>query len=209
MKPLLDAARKWDIATNPRPQALFEAGSAGFQIWCTPEDNPGGVWDEVAGKMTVGAFSKPCAYVGGCFWEWKDELIVGIKLVTDAYLLRDCWLEGIIKYEGSRFFDTPGVHNHVQEIGWCINKVRWLWYKAYGNIDSLLPIFHAKIDKNELLINYKKAFVYHHGYEPKIEVKGSWLYIENRYSAWRLSDLPRMAASLWSGPSLRETLGED
>jgi hypothetical protein len=201
MRPLLDAAQKWDIATNPDPQALFEASSAGFQIWCTPEDNPGGVWVEVKYRMTAGIFSKPCAYVGSCYWEWEEDKVVGIKLETDAYLLRDCWLKGILKYRGKRFFDITSIRNHVLEIGWCINKVRWLWSQAYGNINSLVPIFHAKIDKDEILTNYIKAYAYHHGHEPKIEFKGSWLYIENRYSACRLSDLPGLAASLWSRSS--------
>ena len=38
LKPVLDLARKLDIATNPAPEALFEAGNCGFSIWCTPED---------------------------------------------------------------------------------------------------------------------------------------------------------------------------
>jgi hypothetical protein len=42
MKPVLDLARQLDIATNPDPSAIFEAGSGGFQIWCTPEDHPEG-----------------------------------------------------------------------------------------------------------------------------------------------------------------------
>ena len=31
MKPVLDLARKLDIATNPHPAAIFEVGSGGFQ----------------------------------------------------------------------------------------------------------------------------------------------------------------------------------
>lgn len=31
MKPILDKARDFDIATNPVPEALFDAGSAGFR----------------------------------------------------------------------------------------------------------------------------------------------------------------------------------
>jgi len=60
MQPVLDLARRLDIATNPEPQAIFEAGTAGFQIWCTPADHPKG-WEGVV--MTAGAFSKPCEYV--------------------------------------------------------------------------------------------------------------------------------------------------
>ena len=39
MKPVLDLARKLDIATNPDPAAIFEAGSGGFQVWCTPRSS--------------------------------------------------------------------------------------------------------------------------------------------------------------------------
>jgi hypothetical protein len=59
MAPLLEAAREFDIATNPHPAALFEAGSAGLQIWCTPTDSPGGLWEQV--QMDAGAF-------GGSSW---------------------------------------------------------------------------------------------------------------------------------------------
>jgi hypothetical protein len=155
MKPLLDAARKWDIATNPDPQALFEAGSAGFQIWCTSEDNPGGVWDKVKGEMVAGAFSKLCAYMGGCYWEWEGEEIIGLKLETDAYFLRDCWLNGKIKYEGDRFFDTLGIHNHAQEIEWCIGKIQWLWLEAYKNSSPLPGIIVEKADAQ--MVYYKAA----------------------------------------------------
>jgi len=32
LAPVLQKARELDIATNPAPEAVFEAGSAGFQI---------------------------------------------------------------------------------------------------------------------------------------------------------------------------------
>jgi hypothetical protein len=46
-QPILAMARansfaKFDIATNPETEALFEAGSGGFQICCTQEDHPKG-----------------------------------------------------------------------------------------------------------------------------------------------------------------------
>jgi hypothetical protein len=60
MKPVLDTVRQLDIAENPEPEAIFENGAAGFQIWCTPEDHPQG-WNDV--PMDAGAFCKLCAYV--------------------------------------------------------------------------------------------------------------------------------------------------
>ncbi len=70
MAPLLEAAREFGIATNPHPAALFEAGNSGLQSWCTPEDNPGGFWNQV--EMDTGAFSKLCEYVASACWQWSE-----------------------------------------------------------------------------------------------------------------------------------------
>ena len=81
MKPVLDVARHLDIATNPEKKAIFEAGSAGFQVWCTPDDHPKG-WQGV--NMIPGTFSKPCEYVGGVHWKWDEDRIVGLEMETTA-----------------------------------------------------------------------------------------------------------------------------
>ena len=86
LKPVLDMARLLDIATNPEKKAIFEAGSAGFQVWCTPEDHPKG-WGEVS--MVAGTFSKPCEFVGGVHWKWEGERIVALAIETTAYALAD------------------------------------------------------------------------------------------------------------------------
>ena len=86
MAPLLEAAREFDIATNPHPLALFEAGSGGLQIWCTPADNPGGLWEKL--EMYAGAFSKPCVLVASVHWPWSEEeepTVTGLWLTADAY----------------------------------------------------------------------------------------------------------------------------
>jgi len=75
MKPVLDLARKLDIATNPDPCAIFEAGNGGFQVWCTGYDHPQG-WNGI--QMNSGAFSKPCEYVGSVIWKWDDDQIVAL-----------------------------------------------------------------------------------------------------------------------------------
>jgi hypothetical protein len=51
-----------DIATNLASEAIgkivrAEAGSAGVQVWCIPDDHPKG-WEGVI--MNAGVFSKPC-----------------------------------------------------------------------------------------------------------------------------------------------------
>ena len=86
LKPVLDTARQFDVADNPAPEAIFETGAAGFQIWCTPEDHPQG-WNDV--PMDAGAFCKPCAYVASVHWGWEEESITHLVLSTDAYALRE------------------------------------------------------------------------------------------------------------------------
>ncbi len=90
MKPVLDLVRKLDIATNPAPEALFEAGSGGFQIWAAPDDHTEG-WDDV--PIDMGAFAKPCAFVASVWWGWEgdQELAPAIShlcLEAEAYDLR-------------------------------------------------------------------------------------------------------------------------
>ena len=117
-KPVLDAARKLDIATNPAPEAIFEAGTGGFQIWCTPDDRPAG-WQGV--PMTKGAFSKPCSYVASVGWGWSDEYerIVHLWLSTDAYNLGD-------HEKGDRY----AYHNRPEDLVWAEDKIRWLFQQA-------------------------------------------------------------------------------
>ena len=84
MDPVLQQARIWDIANNPASEAVFETGTGGFQIWCTPEDHPKG-WEGV--PMDAGTFSKPCDFVAGVHWGWDGELITHLVVETDAYAL--------------------------------------------------------------------------------------------------------------------------
>ena len=115
MKPVLDAARKLDIATNPDPEAIFEAGSGGFQIWCTPDDHPEG-WDDVS--MTKGAFSKPCSYAASVCWGWDGERITHLSLSTDAYDLSDHEGEGR---------HANAYHNRPEDVAWAKEKIGWLF----------------------------------------------------------------------------------
>ncbi len=123
MKPILDAARELDIATNPAPKAIFEAGNGGFQIWCTPDDHPQG-WDDV--PMIAGAFSKPCSYLAFVHWEWEEDTITHLALSTDAYELSDHLHD-----------DRYQAHNRPEDIEWAKKKIRNLF--ALADI-SMLPI---------------------------------------------------------------------
>lgn len=111
MQPVLDLARRLDIATNPEPQAIFEAGTAGFQIWCTPADHPKG-WDSVV--MTAGAFAKPCEYVASVGWGWEGETITHLLLSTDAYALGQ----------------SKRNHNRPADLAWAKRKIRWLFKQS-------------------------------------------------------------------------------
>jgi hypothetical protein len=115
MRPVLDLARKLDIATNPALEALFEAGCGGFQIWCISEDHPKG-WDEV--QMSKGAFSKPCAYVASVTWGWEGESITHLELETDAYDLR-----AIQQH-------PPRIRNRPDDIAWAKAKIKLLFSQA-------------------------------------------------------------------------------
>ena len=117
MAPLLEAAREFDITTNPHPAALFEAGPGGVQIWCTPADNPGFPWNQV--EMAAGAFAKPCAFVGSTRWQCSREkhpMVVNIVLTTIAYTLA---AENLV--EGDDIFNQP------DDIAWAKQKLHWLW----------------------------------------------------------------------------------
>ncbi len=128
LKPVLDLARQLDIAANPNPQAIFEAGNGGFQVWCTPTDRPQG-WNGIV--MNPGAFSKSCEYVGSVVWKWDDDKIVALAIETTAYALADqkpdeyCNLQDIPKG-----FHRRTIFNRDVDIKWLMEKVTWLFVEA-------------------------------------------------------------------------------
>jgi hypothetical protein len=123
LAPVVKKARELDIATNPDPAAIYEAGSGGFQIWCTPDDNPGGAWRQVAPAMTTAAFSKPCAYVASVCWKWGEgqyeECVIGLTLSTSAYTLGDHTLIG-----------SREIHNRQDDINWARKHIHRLFKLA-------------------------------------------------------------------------------
>ena len=123
MKPVLDTARQFDVADNPAPEAIFESGSAGFQIWCTPENHPQG-WNDV--PMDAGTFCKPCAYVSSVHWGWEGESITHLVLSTDAYALRE--------HLGGSYAD---IHNRPEDIAWATCKIRWLFTQAGVTVPAI------------------------------------------------------------------------
>lgn len=124
LAPVLAKARLLDIATNPTPEALFEALSAGFNIWCMPEDHPQG-WDGIA--LIAGMFAKPCGFVGTATWKWEGEQIVAISLDTDAYDLADHRPE---RYAHTSSNSRVCIHNRPADINWAERKIRLLFEQA-------------------------------------------------------------------------------
>jgi hypothetical protein len=118
MKPVLDLARQLDIASNPDPTALYEAGNAGFQLWCTPDDHPQG-WENI--RMNAGAFSKPCEYVGSVHWKWQGEQIVALEISTTAYAFAD---------QKPGKYSRQTITNREADIEWLLDKIAWLFEKA-------------------------------------------------------------------------------
>ena len=117
LAPVLALARRLDIATNPEPEAIYEAGSAGFQIWCTPDDQPKG-WSGVA--LTCGAFSKPCGFVASVSWGWEGATISRLLLETEAFDLKH-------QAKVQKFAE---ICNRPADIAWAKRKIKALFRKA-------------------------------------------------------------------------------
>lgn len=139
IQPVLEMARKLDIATNPSPEALFactgaagtgETGSAGFQIWCTPSDYPEG-WEPVISKMFPGAFAKDCGYVASVHWRWEGECIVGRNLSTAAYALADALNDRFSDSETRRNVNgKQTIYNRPEDLAWATKHIQRLFRLA-------------------------------------------------------------------------------
>ena len=139
LQPVLEMARKLDIGANPAPDALFacastagtgEAGSAGFQIWCTPADYPEG-WEPVVSKMFPGAFAKDCAYIASVHWKWEGECIVGLNLSTAAYALADTLHERFTDSETRHAVNgKQTIYNRPEDQAWAQKQIHRLFRLA-------------------------------------------------------------------------------
>ena len=130
LKPVMEAARRLDVGTNPAPDAIFEAGSAGFQIWCTPAEHPEG-WEAVAPSMFPGAFSKACEFVASVHWHWDDETIVGLNLSTAAYALADRLPDQYTNSETRKaIHGKQSIFNRPEDIAWAMKHIHRLFKLA-------------------------------------------------------------------------------
>ena len=135
MKPVLDMTRKLDVGNNPASEALYEAGSAGFQIWCSPQDNPGGKWSEV--QMFPGAFQKPAEYVAAVHWKWNDEAIVGLELSTCAYALADRFPTEFSESPIATRLGKQSIRNRAEDLAWARRKILRLFDLAGVSVPAI------------------------------------------------------------------------
>ena len=128
---MLEVVRSFDIAHNPAPEAIFDPLIQGFNIWCTPDDNPGGDWQKVTRHMIAAAYTKPCEYVACVFATWDEEAktIPHFALSTDAYALQD---HLPTEYTSYNRLDKghKSICNRPDDIAWAMKKIEWVFARA-------------------------------------------------------------------------------
>ena len=106
MLKVLRLAGKMDVADKD-PDHIFNTGSAVIDVWCTPQNNPGAEWNDLADKITCGAYDKPAEYVGGVSWTWSNEIEV-LQISSTPYFLGD------------------NLPNHVRDIANRPVEIEWI-----------------------------------------------------------------------------------
>ena len=116
---LLEAVKRYDIRTNRVPEGVFSFAIGTLCIWCTTDDNPGGLWQQV--RMLQGQLTKPAALVAYCSLRWSQEQqdLVGLSLQTIASRL-----------SSAELISEAQVENRPEDIAWAKRKLEWLWQQA-------------------------------------------------------------------------------
>ena len=130
---LLQIVRKYDLADNTDPAAIFDPLIQGFNIWCTPADNPGGDWFAVANQMTQGSWTKPCEFVATVFAVWDGEIknITHFSLSTSSYALVDHLPQKYISQRSEMRKDNCKlIFNLPTDIAWAKRKAKWIFQQA-------------------------------------------------------------------------------
>ena len=128
----LAVVRALDIAHNGAPEAIFDPLLQGFNIWCIPQDNPGGDWLKVTKHMLAAAYSKPCEYVACIYAAWDEDVenITHLSLSTTAYALQDHIPS---EYASNKHLSRNGrksIFNRSDDIAWAKKKTAWLFEQA-------------------------------------------------------------------------------
>jgi hypothetical protein len=129
---LLEVVCSLDIALNPAPEAIFDPLIQGFNIWCTPNDNPGGDWSKITSHMIAAAYTKPCEYVACTFAKWDEEVrhITHFSLSTDAYALQDRLPNEYTAYKRLIAKGYQSICNRGDDVAWAKKKIEWVFAKA-------------------------------------------------------------------------------
>lgn len=142
IKPALDLAHIMDIGNNPEMAALYDARSGCINVWCTPEDNPGGPWENV--KMSAGAHCKPSEFVGTITWVWDDAAnnIIALEIDSSAYHLADEMPKkfGNCSQAVAEMAGKTSIYNRTPDLEWVKQKAIELWKMANVPVTEYIPI---------------------------------------------------------------------
>ena len=125
---IMEAVKRYAISENPAPEALFAFDIGVLSIWCTPENNPGGLWQQVV--MRRGQLTKPCSGLANCrlLRRSHEENLAGLSLQTRAYSLVSAGLISESEKE-----------NRPDDLAWAKRKLEWLWQQALPG-EAMPPI---------------------------------------------------------------------
>jgi hypothetical protein len=129
---LMLATKRYDISTNAAPEALFTTGLGSMPwvcIYCTPDDNPGGLWDQLTWHHSeLSQLTKPGKGLADCFILWRPDHqdVLALALQTEAHSLKNAGL-----------VDRSAMENRAEDIAWATKKLEWLWHQAVP--DEPLP----------------------------------------------------------------------
>ena len=128
----LDIVRALDIAHNGAPEAIFDPLLQGFNIWCIPQDNPGGDWLKVTKHMIAAAYSKPCEYVACVYAAWDEDVenITHLSLSASAYALQDYLPAEYASNKPLRRNDCKPIYNRPEDVAWAKKKTAWVFERA-------------------------------------------------------------------------------
>jgi hypothetical protein len=151
IEPAMLLAEQLDIGQNPDPEALYDARGGCINVWCTPEDNPGGDWNKI--KLTAGAHCKPSEFVGTISWEWdeKVENVIALTIDTVAYELKhqlpDKYTDSKRVVYGKTLasgFGKLSIYNREDDLNWVEKKAKFLFGQL--GLWKLVPV-HFKTEK--------------------------------------------------------------
>ena len=144
LKPVMEAARRLDVGTNPASDALFEAICLSKSFGWFPDlvhahGTPGRLGSGCAHDVSRSIFqslrssagSSTAEYVASVNWHWDDETIVGLNLSTAAYALADRLPDIYTSSETRKaVHGKPSIFNRPEDIAWAMKQIHRLFKLA-------------------------------------------------------------------------------